>query len=53
MFRFDSAVFSNAALHWMKRDPNKVIEGVHRVLKEGGRFVGEVSSHPCLVETVH
>ena len=37
------AVFSNAALHWMKKDPKRVIEGVHRVLKSGGRFAGEVS----------
>jgi trans-aconitate methyltransferase len=34
------AVFSNAALHWM-RDPDAVIDGVWRVLKPGGRFVGE------------
>src|SRR3954447_1346186 len=27
------AVFSNAALHWMKHDPNAVIQGVHRALK--------------------
>jgi trans-aconitate methyltransferase len=37
--RFD-AVFSNAALHWMKQ-AGKVIEGVARSLKPGGRFVGE------------
>ncbi|GAA5941323.1 class I SAM-dependent methyltransferase [Sporobolomyces koalae] len=36
------AVFSNAALHWMKRDPERVIRGVHRVLKPGGRFVAEM-----------
>ncbi|GAA5989873.1 hypothetical protein JCM5350_006596 [Sporobolomyces pararoseus] len=36
------AVFSNAALHWMKKDPKRVIEGVHRVLKSGGRFAGEM-----------
>ncbi|HXV25149.1 MAG TPA: methyltransferase domain-containing protein [Alphaproteobacteria bacterium] len=35
------AVFSNAALHWM-RDPDLVIAGVHRALKPGGRFVGEM-----------
>jgi len=35
------AVFSNAALHWML-DPAKVIDGVWRALKPGGRFVGEM-----------
>lgn len=34
------AVFSNAALHWMRR-PEKVVAGVRRALKPGGRFVGE------------
>ena len=34
------AVFSNAALHWM-RDPDAVVAGVWRALKPGGRFVGE------------
>lgn len=34
------AVFSNAAIHWMKR-PGDVIAGVWRALKPGGRFVGE------------
>jgi trans-aconitate methyltransferase len=34
------AVFSNAALHWMKK-PVEVIKGVHRALKPGGRFVAE------------
>ncbi len=37
--KFD-AVFSNAALHWMK-PPESVIHGVWRALKPGGRFVGE------------
>lgn len=36
------AVFSNAALHWMKRDPAQVVRGVYGLLKSGGRFVGEV-----------
>lgn len=36
------AVFSNAALHWMKRDPGRVARGVLRALKPGGRFVGEM-----------
>lgn len=34
------AVFSNAALHWMRR-PDEVIAGVARALRPGGRFVGE------------
>jgi trans-aconitate methyltransferase len=38
------AVFSNAALHWMLR-PEKVIAGVWRALKPGGRFVGEFGGH--------
>ncbi|HTA75662.1 MAG TPA: methyltransferase domain-containing protein [bacterium] len=35
------AVFSNAALHWMKQK-EKAIEGVYRALKPGGRFVAEM-----------
>lgn len=35
------AVFSNAALHWM-RQPEAVIAGVWRALEPGGRFVGEL-----------
>jgi trans-aconitate methyltransferase len=34
------AVFTNAALHWMK-EPKQVVEGVADALKPGGRFVGE------------
>src|SRR5260370_395256 len=33
------AVFSNAALHWMSRDPDAVIARVHAALVPGGRFV--------------
>jgi trans-aconitate methyltransferase len=36
------AVFSNAALHWMKRDPDAVLQGVYRVLRSGGRFAAEM-----------
>lgn len=42
-FSFDEpfdAVFSNAALHWVK-PPEKVIECVARCLRPGGRFVAE------------
>jgi SAM-dependent methyltransferase len=38
------AVFSNAALHWMLQ-PKKVVAGVARALKPGGRFVGEFGGH--------
>lgn len=38
------AVFSNAALHWM-RPPEAVLAGVHRALKPGGRFVAEMGGH--------
>ncbi len=34
------AVFTNAALHWMKA-PEAVVSGVWRLLKPGGRFIGE------------
>ncbi len=47
---FDSefdAVFSNAALHWMKR-PDDVIAGVWRALKSGGRFVAEFGGFGCV-----
>jgi SAM-dependent methyltransferase len=39
------AVFSNAALHWMRADPDAVIAGVARSLSPGGRFVGEFGGH--------
>jgi len=39
--KFD-AVFTNAALHWCKRDPAGVLESAKRVLKPGGRIVGEM-----------
>jgi trans-aconitate methyltransferase len=38
------AVFSNAALHWM-RDQEAVLAGVHRALKPRGRFVAEMGGH--------
>jgi trans-aconitate methyltransferase len=34
------AVFTNAALHWMKQ-PSKVVVGIVNSLKPAGRFVGE------------
>ena len=38
------AVFSNAALHWMRK-PKLVIAGVARALRPRGRFVGELGGH--------
>jgi SAM-dependent methyltransferase len=38
------AVFSNAALHWM-RPPEAVLAGVYRALQPGGRFVAEMGGH--------
>lgn len=34
------AVFSNAAIHWMK-EPEQVLAGIFKSLKPGGRFVAE------------
>ncbi|MEU0565896.1 class I SAM-dependent methyltransferase [Nonomuraea sp. NPDC005983] len=36
------AVFSNAALHWMNREPGMVIANIHQALTPGGRFVAEM-----------
>ena len=44
------AVFSNAALHWMRR-PDEVIAGVRRALRPRARFVAEMGGHRC-VETI-
>jgi SAM-dependent methyltransferase len=44
------AVFSNAALHWMRNNPDKVISGVHRALKPRGRFVAEMGGYGCVAK---
>ncbi len=41
------AVFSNAAIHWMK-PADDVIAGVWRALKPGGRFVAEFGGYGCV-----
>ena len=41
-------VFSNAAMHWMKLDPDAVIAGVYRSLEPGGRFASEMGGHGCV-----
>ncbi len=38
------AVFSNAALHWV-RNQDAMLMQVHRVLRSGGRFVAEMGGH--------
>jgi len=38
------AVFSNAALHWV-RGQDEMLAQVHRVLRPGGRFVAEMGGH--------
>jgi SAM-dependent methyltransferase len=43
------AVFSNAALHWM-RNSAAVIQGVARALRPGGRFVGEFGGKGCVAK---
>jgi trans-aconitate methyltransferase len=41
------AVFSNAALHWMKK-ADAVLDGVKRALRPGGRFVAEMGGAGCV-----
>lgn len=48
---FDAA-FSNAALHWMKDNPDAVLQGVARALKPGGRFAAEMGGHGCVAAIV-
>ena len=48
--KFD-AVFSNAALHWIK-EPERVIAGVARVLEPGGRFVAEFGGKGNVAEVI-
>jgi trans-aconitate methyltransferase len=43
------AVFSNAALHWM-RNPEAVISSVWRALRPKGRFVAEFGGHGCVAK---
>ncbi|KAH7336808.1 S-adenosyl-L-methionine-dependent methyltransferase [Rhizoctonia solani] len=40
-----NAVFTNAALHWCKRDPSGVVQAAKRALQPGGRFVGEFGGY--------
>jgi len=44
-------IFSNAALHWCRKDPLAVLMNVHRILKEGGLFVAEMGGHGNIAGT--
>jgi trans-aconitate methyltransferase len=41
------AVFSNAALHWMK-DADRVVRNIARALRPKGRFVAEMGGYKCV-----
>jgi trans-aconitate methyltransferase len=43
------AVFSNAALHWM-RNPEAVIRGIWQALRPKGRLVAEFGGHGCVAK---
>ncbi|KAI8872431.1 S-adenosyl-L-methionine-dependent methyltransferase [Ramicandelaber brevisporus] len=45
-------VFSNLALHWMSRNPEIVVWGVHKALKPGGVFVAQFVGHMTGSETM-
>ena len=48
---FDAA-FSNAALHWCKKNPRGVLKSIKKVLKPGSRFVCEMGGFlNCIGET--
>lgn len=44
------AVFSNAALHWMTENPQRIVENIFRALKPGGIFVGEMGGKGNIAE---
>lgn len=48
--QFD-AVFSNAALHWMKQQ-DKVIDNIYRALKQQGRFIAEMGGQGNIASIV-
>ena len=53
-FRFTEpfdAVFSNAALHWVK-EQGAVAKSVTRALKPGGRFVAEFGGKGCIASVI-
>ncbi|MEG0472619.1 MAG: class I SAM-dependent methyltransferase, partial [Solibacillus sp.] len=48
--QFD-AVFSNAALHWMKQQ-DQVVKNIYNALKTNGRFVAEMGGHGNIASIV-
>ncbi len=46
-----AAVFSNATLHWIK-EPERVVEGISRVLHPKGRFVAEFGGKGNIAELI-
>ncbi|KAH7320518.1 S-adenosyl-L-methionine-dependent methyltransferase [Rhizoctonia solani] len=46
------AVFSNATLHWCKKDPGAPVRAAKQTLKPGGRFVGEFCGYSCGKELI-
>lgn len=46
------AIFSNAALHWMKQ-AEKVVESVNLALRPGGRFVAEFGGQGNVQTVIH
>lgn len=43
------AIFTNATLHWCKRDPSAVVQAAKTILRPGGRFVGEFGGFMCTI----
>lgn len=42
--KFDK-VFSTATLHWCSQDPKQALVNAHRMLRSGGRIVGEMGGY--------
>ncbi|KAK0201610.1 S-adenosyl-L-methionine-dependent methyltransferase [Desarmillaria ectypa] len=49
--KFDM-VFTNAVLHWCKRDPRGVLQSAKKVLKPGGRIAGEMGGFMNCIEGI-
>lgn len=47
------AIFSNAALHWCRNSPIAVVQNAWKLLKPGGRFVGEMGGFMNVVGMIY